>query len=1532
MKRKLLSAICVVIFAIAMVAMTACTPLTHTVTFVNYDGSTLYSVVVDHNGIPSYEGETPVRAEDDEFIYEFNGWLDAEGNLCEKFPVTGADVTYTASYAKTAKYVIVFMNGTEAIEQLVLVEGSAVAYGGSTPAKAADEQYTYTFAGWSLSEGGEIVEIAPVATESVTYYAVYTTTNNYRINFVNGSETLQSSLLVEGSAVAYDGATPVKAETEAYRYNFLGWSLSEGGELVEIASAATESVTYYAVFEEIAKLFTVTFVGANGETLASSDMLVGQVPAYEGATPVKAADVYYTYTFIGWDKELAPVTAPATYVAQFSSTLRTYNVTWNVEGVEAIATFNAGEQITYDGATPVKADDENHRYTFAGWSLTAGGEATDLGLALANATYYAVFTSQNLYTVTFTDETGKVLESHKVLEGECATFAGQIPVKESTAQYAYEYLGWIVDGVTYSFEDILPEVYENATYALELKATLKEYEIVWVVEGVSTAKDVAYGEVPSYGADPSKEGNAEYSYTFAGWSLTAGGAVVEVSAVTGAVTYYAVFTETVNKYTVKFFNIQGIQLLEEHLVAYGEVPVFEGTLPTWDANEAMTFHPAWVDGETVYDLRYDTLPAVTGDVTYVFRNIAEVNKYTVTINYVVNSGAVSAPASKLLTLDYGTIYGEEDTTSPAISGFAPDRYWFAGYLTSNVTYTVTYNAVNTWDGSTATSFESGSGTEKDPYIIKTGAQLAYLSKLGADNTSAKNSTYGDGLYYKLGASIDLSNYQWTPICARDSMTSYNWTYFNGSFDGAGYTIIMNISNTGFGYGLFQTIGDKAVVKNLTIAGQVSVKHRAGSIAYMANAGAVVDNVHNYANVLTTVTSGDYWVGGLFGSVGAATISNSSNYGKVTGANLTGGLIGQANGTIFTNCANYGDVVAGASAQRVGGIAGYLYGSGKATNCVNFGTITGGKATIYKSDKTTVDYYCAAVGGINGYAGASTTSNCVNYGEIIQTQEARYVGGINGISSGAIVTDCVNYGTINSVGSYNGGIVGTTQSSSKTLNSVNHGKVITSGVNTGGVTGYLGAGSYVDGCSNWATITSTAEDLGGVIGENQSNPGINAANVNYGDVSGTVRVGGIVGRQVKNSINNSENYGDVTGTGARVGGIFGDGYGASIINNCVNSGTITGVTQYFGGIGGQAANKMVLTNCVNYGDVVASVSSANNFAGIVGFVTDGSFLVLCVNYGDVSGGSTMGGIAGYLGGSAAIETASRVEGCVNYGTINGTGTAGGIVGLNNGYVTKHVAEDGTETMTINVADVTSSGAFVGGICGNTSKSDNCVASLTEYAINYGTITAGKNSDSVSSVGGINGQLTNKGTIQYCENYGAVTGSGNQVGGITGYNNGTVSNCYNEGDIYGGGNYTGGIVGENKYVVTDVENKGNIKAYTSYIGGCVGRNDGGSVSNATNHGSVTAERAASKAGTGIGGVIGSNQNSADAANLANYGDVLGYTQVGGISGYQGAGSSIDGAVNEGNVTGYGTVGQIVGTNNSADLTTNVSGTGTVTDHNP
>ncbi len=1798
MKRKLLSAICIVIFAIATVAMTACTPLMHTVTFVNYDGTELYSVVVDHNAIPVYEGETPVRAEDNLYVYEFNGWLDSEGTYYETLPVTGADVTYTASYALTAKYLAVFVNGSEVLQRETLYEGDAVEYKGATPVKEADEQYAYTFAGWM--EGGVEYPAGselPAISGHVTYHAYYTTANNYRISFINGDKTLQSTLVIEGDEVKYDGETPVKESTAQYSYTFAGWSLTEGGEVVEIATPATAVATYYAVFTPVVRGYEVAFVGADGEVLQSSTVNYGEVPAYNGETPVKASDAQYHYTFTGWDKEIGAVEGDVTYTAQFSSTLREYNVTWhvagetatevlaygtvpahadvaleghlflgwsleengaivnlaneiikgethyyavftdtsvwdgtypdvsngytfsgegtqespwliqsatdlaalsrlttgkkdfgkgtyykltinvdlsvggwvpicdsnttpggwhtignffsanfdggnktitfeeenvalcfglfmglanctveninfegsiagghyhaalatyinggvtvknvttnvditvtdstdaqartggiagqlngkgnafinckntgditalatqtkvgglvgfaygelslencsnegavkgivtantiygvdstfvglligdyfgtkfnvtwNVNGTESASTVDAGRKPVYSGETPVKADDELYRYTFAGWATTEGGEVVAIDFALSDVAYYAVFSKVDLYTITFTDEKGNVLDVQRALAGETVTFKGEIPTIENTPEHKYKYVGWLVDGVSYSFEDTLPEVDGSATYVLEIKESINEHEIVWIVDGDVTKKDFAFGVVPTFNGTPEKEATAQYTYTFAGWALTEGGAIIEVPAVSGPATYYAVFTATVNKYTVTFLGEDGAKL-QSHLLEYGTQIVFEGELPTLARTQQYTYYPAWKVGEEVIDLRTGTLPEITADVTYEFVNIAEVNQYTITVNYVVNSGVVAAPASKSFTVDYGTAYGEAETASPAVNGFAPDRYWLAGIVFDDVTYTVNYTPVTVWDGSTGTSFESGSGTASDPYIIKTGAQLAYLAKLGMDNTSAKDSVYGTGVYYKLGASIDLSGYQWTPICFRDTTSTYNWTYFDGNFDGAGHTIIMNISNTGFGYGLFQGVGAKSVVKNLTIAGQVSVKHRAGAVAYMSQAGAVIDNVHNYADILASNT-GEIWVGGFLGSSTKTTITNSANYGKVVGGTTTGGFCGSGSGTVITNCVNYGDVSNNADCQKVAGFIGNASGSAKVSSSANYGKITG---------------------------------------------SGNYVGGITGMSSGTTVDGCVNYGEIKASGAYNGGITGTTQSSSKTLNSVNYGKVTASNVNTGGISGYLGAGSELYGCTNYGEVSGT-EDVGGVIGENQSNPGTaTAPNYNYGNISGSARVGGIVGRQVKNSVKYAYNYGNVTATGARIGGIVGDSYGESVIEYCENYGTITGITQYFGGIAGQAANTTV-RNCKNYGDVVAGASGANNMAGISGFTTNSAKLILCENYGDIIGGSTIAGITGYLGGGSTLEVASRVEGCVNYGEITSTGTAGGIVGLNNGYITRYYVEGEAEVKTVNYGNVTATGSYVGGICGNTGISTDCVASMTEYAINYGTITAGKNSDSISSVGGINGQVTNGGSVQYCENHGAVSGTGNQVGGIAGYLNGTVTGCTNDADVYGGGSYVGGIVGENKGTVKDVENSGNVKAYTSYIGGAVGRNDGGTVENATNRGSVTAERAAQKAGTGIGGVIGSNQNSATASKLYNYGDVIGYTQVGGISGYQGAGSSIDTAVNEGDVTGYGTVGQIVGTNNSVDLTTNASGSGVVTD---
>ena len=62
-----------------------------------------------------------------------------------------------------------------------------------------------------------------------------------------------------------------------------------------------------------------------------------------------------------------------------------------------------------------------------------------------------------------------------------------------------------------------------------------------------------------------------------------------------------------------------------------------------------------------------------------------------------------------------------------------------------------------WDGSIATAFAGGTGTESDPYQIANGAELAYLA------SSVNSGETYTGKNFVLTANIDLNGLPWTPI-------------------------------------------------------------------------------------------------------------------------------------------------------------------------------------------------------------------------------------------------------------------------------------------------------------------------------------------------------------------------------------------------------------------------------------------------------------------------------------------------------------------------------------------------------------------------------------------------------------------------------------------------------------------------------------------------------------------------------------------------------------------------------------------------
>ena len=126
--------------------------------------------------------------------------------------------------------------------------------------------------------------------------------------------------------------------------------------------------------------------------------------------------------------------------------------------------------------------------------------------------------------------------------------------------------------------------------------------------------------------------------------------------------------------------------------------------------------------------------------------------------------------------------------------------------------------------SSADTYASGTGTEADPYIISTEAQLRALAE--AVNGGANQA----GVFFKLGADITLTS-EWTPIGLFDDSPAEAEndidTPFSGNFDGAGHKVEgLSITSTDkASVGLFGSLGENAVIKNVTVNGTITAHAR-----------------------------------------------------------------------------------------------------------------------------------------------------------------------------------------------------------------------------------------------------------------------------------------------------------------------------------------------------------------------------------------------------------------------------------------------------------------------------------------------------------------------------------------------------------------------------------------------------------------------------------------------------------------------------------------------------------------------------------
>lgn len=235
------------------------------------------------------------------------------------------------------------------------------------------------------------------------------------------------------------------------------------------------------------------------------------------------------------------------------------------------------------------------------------------------------------------------------------------------------------DKIAVTENTIIDAVYQVKTFMVTFSNGSVELQTV----------EVAYGEMPKYsGVVPTKTATAQYAYLFKEWSP-------ELTVVTGAASYTAVFDSVVNRYVITFAN--GAESLQSDSVSYGDLPEYKGPVaPTKSSTEKYDY---------VFNGWSPAITSVTGSATYAAVFDSTLRKYTITFKNGTTTLLVSDVA-----------FGSK----PIYTGVVPTKvstekydYVFNGWspAITSVTGAATYTAV--FDSSFhkyAITFKNGSTT------------------------------------------------------------------------------------------------------------------------------------------------------------------------------------------------------------------------------------------------------------------------------------------------------------------------------------------------------------------------------------------------------------------------------------------------------------------------------------------------------------------------------------------------------------------------------------------------------------------------------------------------------------------------------------------------------------------------------------------------------------------------------------------------------------------------------------------------------
>lgn len=273
-----------------------------------YNGTEyVWSTKVDGGEAAVFGGETPEKAFDDAYHYEFDKWyLDSslktaydDDEIIGKTQLYAGFKAIAHTYDKSEGKGKVVQAATCVLPELTeytcscghkVIEESKAAVGHKAAEKAVEE---------TRDDGIYEVIYCTVCGEESSATKI-----SYTVVFKNANGvTLQTSNLKKDTDIKYEKAEPTLADTADKSYKFIGWYVEgDATETLVTLGKATGDVVYIAAYEEVAKIFRLTFVDKDNNVITTKEVDYKYV-IVAGDFPADQDDYKTTNdhrTFVGW--------------------------------------------------------------------------------------------------------------------------------------------------------------------------------------------------------------------------------------------------------------------------------------------------------------------------------------------------------------------------------------------------------------------------------------------------------------------------------------------------------------------------------------------------------------------------------------------------------------------------------------------------------------------------------------------------------------------------------------------------------------------------------------------------------------------------------------------------------------------------------------------------------------------------------------------------------------------------------------------------------------------------------------------------------------------------------------------------------------------------------------------------------------------------------------------------------------------------------------------------------------------------------